>query len=928
MPVEVAKLVDDFNKLWPRGTDPVSKADDHIRMIKEVLQLEFELLYNKKRVFSFEAGAVVNPGCILYYEAEKAFYQWNGAYDVNNEHVVYAGSTPATSGGVGANAWTRSTGSGFMSTVLVSDIEPTAPFQNMLWWDTNSGIFFIYYNDGTSTQWVDLFGIANQATFNTLLIRSILARLAAESGYTLVGGSFQEGAISSGFSDVVLDWGTVKFYQWHLNENKVIPAGSTPATSGGIGAGAWVDRTDVTLRDEITPSVTEALRRSYAEAGYNMASGSFEAGGTLVNANDVLLQERTGMAFSWAGTFPKVVAAGATPATSGGVGANAWKDQSHTYATVTAAQFGAFGNGLDYTTQLQAALNELESRGGGTLLLGPGVFCLSIANSISAYACLVVPANITIRGAGKLLTTIQRIPVERGVNGVLMVNKGFDKVTTPFGAAGNHVYEDFHITDGSVGPSRTSGDLIGAGNCENLIVRNCHFGIHDQHAVDLSAVRNALISNCTGINGNDGGYNASATIQVDGSPGIIGQIDVAANSENVTVENCTFKSTSSREVLHVGHKPISTDGIYRNIRFINNVIDGAYVWGSFAVRFDPDCGFDGLQFIGNKFIINHDTANGLNIALSGSAGTVLNDCKVIGNTVTGTGRLGLYVGSSTNISTRPTIKNIVVSNNVVDITTATTTTIAYAATIANLEDSIIANNNFRLTATNADTTDASALRVLYRNKNLTIKNNSCRLSVPNVPESYFIDTSKNLQCVIVTPNNSLLTDGSLVELVGNSIHQGNCRYALAISTIGSGFDPTKDSVVISKNTFNGVLQGQFTLFDALGFSSMDNGGTDVVMPNGAKVMTLGANQSYTITNYGGIKSRKGAVRLEPTLKTGAGYRKINNVVVESQACGVDFVDITESSFKLNTGAGGVSGNISAGVFVALESGDVSIKAFI
>lgn len=42
----------------------------------------------------------------------------------------------------------------------------------------------------------------------------------------------------------------------------------------------------------------EALRRSYAEAGYNLVDGSFEAGGTLVNANDVLLQKSTGKAFS------------------------------------------------------------------------------------------------------------------------------------------------------------------------------------------------------------------------------------------------------------------------------------------------------------------------------------------------------------------------------------------------------------------------------------------------------------------------------------------------------------------------------------------------------------------------------------------------------------------------------------------------------
>lgn len=283
MPVEVAKLVDDFNKLWPRGTDPVSKADDHIRMIKEVLQLEFELLYNKTRVFSFEAGAVVNPDCTLYYEAEKAFYQWNGTYDVNNEYVVNAGSTPETAGGIGGNAWTRSTGSGFMSTVLVSDTKPTAPFQNMLWWDTNSGIFFIYYNDGTSTQWVDLFGIADQSTFNTLLFRSILARLAAESGYTLVGGSFQEGAVSSGFSDVVLDWNTAKFYQWHLNENKVVPAGSTPATSGGVGVNAWVDRTQETLK----LNFDRLLNAPSATGGANAIIVSYTPAYTSYSTNNV-----------------------------------------------------------------------------------------------------------------------------------------------------------------------------------------------------------------------------------------------------------------------------------------------------------------------------------------------------------------------------------------------------------------------------------------------------------------------------------------------------------------------------------------------------------------------------------------------------------------------------------------------------------------
>lgn len=58
----------------------------------------------------------------------------------------------------------------------------------------------------------------------------------------------------------------------------------------------------------------EALRRSYAEAGYNLVDGSFEAGGTLVNANDALLQESTGKGF----TGPTgTVAAGTNPSSGG-----------------------------------------------------------------------------------------------------------------------------------------------------------------------------------------------------------------------------------------------------------------------------------------------------------------------------------------------------------------------------------------------------------------------------------------------------------------------------------------------------------------------------------------------------------------------------------------------------------------------------------
>lgn len=47
-----------------------------------------------------------------------------------------------------------------------------------------------------------------------------------------------------------LAYGNVE-YSWSGAFPKVVTSGSTPATTGGVGAGAWVDRTDVVLRDEL-----------------------------------------------------------------------------------------------------------------------------------------------------------------------------------------------------------------------------------------------------------------------------------------------------------------------------------------------------------------------------------------------------------------------------------------------------------------------------------------------------------------------------------------------------------------------------------------------------------------------------------------------------------------------------------------------------
>ena len=55
-------------------------------------------------------------------------------------------------------------------------------------------------------------------------------------------------------------WWTGSF----LPSGKVVAAGSTPATSGGVGGGAWVGRSDDALRDELNKSIlSEAMSGLY-----------------------------------------------------------------------------------------------------------------------------------------------------------------------------------------------------------------------------------------------------------------------------------------------------------------------------------------------------------------------------------------------------------------------------------------------------------------------------------------------------------------------------------------------------------------------------------------------------------------------------------------------------------------------------------------
>lgn len=85
-----------------------------------------------------------------------------------------------------------------------------------------------------------------------------------------------------------------------------VSMGSTP-----VGDTLWKIY-DFDAIGKLTPQIREALRRSYAEAGYNLV-GSFGTVVTVNTAADVVLWEPTGVAYAWTGNLPHTIGAGETP---------------------------------------------------------------------------------------------------------------------------------------------------------------------------------------------------------------------------------------------------------------------------------------------------------------------------------------------------------------------------------------------------------------------------------------------------------------------------------------------------------------------------------------------------------------------------------------------------------------------------------------
>lgn len=345
--------------------------------------------------------------------------------------------------------------------------------------------------------------------------------------------------------------------------------------------------------------------------------------------------------------------------------------------------------GIDSTLQLKAALDAAEALGGGVVELPYGTIKVSINTSPNDYSCVLIPANVTLRGKGRYATTLTRLDSERGQNGVIVCNKNYDTVGD-YGAAGNIIIEHLGITDGASWPLRTHGNLIGFGNGDGLIVQYCWFGNHDQHAVDICKSRNVVIrwnDSYTDVSGGDAVYQIDA--------GLIWGIfnGTEKDTTDVYIYENNIKYARCPNIIHFHNGNYSKNiYIYRN-----NINGNALVGGQSAIGGDNDISYENVHIYENTITLSKINTRAIHLAVQDEMISKIDGLHIYRNTIKGKYRIGIFVGDDVPLSVNynGTLQSVYIHDNdfYADLTLPELNKIRLA-TAAHFKHAEIVNNNF------------------------------------------------------------------------------------------------------------------------------------------------------------------------------------------------------------------------------------------
>ncbi|AKJ73659.1 tail fibers protein [Salmonella phage 38] len=128
--------------------------------------------------------------------------------------------------------------------------------------------FKVIYDESTQRAYSLPFGIVSGTTAISLDERAILTHSAgsvdlgelavSREEYVTLPGSFNFGHTINVKNELLVH--DDKKYRWDGSLPKVVAAGSTPDSSGGVGLGAWLSVGDASLRSDLTSMVQQLTR--------------------------------------------------------------------------------------------------------------------------------------------------------------------------------------------------------------------------------------------------------------------------------------------------------------------------------------------------------------------------------------------------------------------------------------------------------------------------------------------------------------------------------------------------------------------------------------------------------------------------------------------------------------------------------------------
>ncbi|MDG0057005.1 hypothetical protein MMB75_25600 [Paenibacillus sp. P2(2022)] len=508
---------------------------------------------------------------------------------------------------------------------------------------------------------------------------------------------------------------------------------------------------------------------------------------------------------------------------------------------VTSDMFGATGNNTDQTQAIQNALNYLESVGGGKLILGAGTFLLSLAKSTHTKACILIPKGVTIEGSGMGVTILKRLESERIQDGVLLVNKDYD-TKGGYTAAGNITLRNFTITDGAVTATpRTYGDLIALGHADNVLIERVGSLNHDQHFVDVCGSRNITIRDCMCNNLQD--TYGSATIQIDRAKGlgIWGLLLDDTNPSNVTIEGNSITSISEL-ILQLGHGKSTVE----DLSVVDNVIVCANIAkGQIAIGNDEDTSISTADIEDNKIELNN--INSAGIYLVGDPTNKFENISISSNIVTGKMRAAIFVGSSTMPSTFANFKNVLVSENTVDMDIRESTSTHYISGIrvSNGISAAICNNTVRFACQGGGYADAKIIRadsfkdILISANQIIMADSNSRTDAQLYGIQLEMDSAiaNSLYCKAKIISNMVLGTGyrwGISERGGVNVS----NFLQAVVSQNNVYDdaPMQGHYHESTPSLDGTNNLQFVNFESLGFAAT------------GPVLTIQSAKTYTFVS--------------------------------------------------------------------------------